>query len=949
MPPPADVYNNSGGQIVGYFYPDFSGEYVFYLASDDASNLYLSTDSNPANKKLIAQETGYSNVRSYTTIGGGTSTVEAKSSYSFTGTEWPETIGGLAVINLTAGQPYYIEAVFKEGSGGDNLSVSIDELSPIPGSMLSSFDQASGAAAITTQPVSQSVEEGSPVTFTVAAAGTPPYTFQWKRNGVDIGAPSTSPSYTIDRASRADNGAKYSVTVTGGQGTATSAEATLTVNNDNTFPTLVSARSSASFTNLTVTFSEPLDPASAQQISNYQISGGIAVLTATLAAPAGTEGDHRVLLMTARQPELTAFTLTVNNVKDVAGNAIAANASVEFRSFVFASGNIFHYKYDNVDDNTGGNPDNLLLNDPRFPDFPDRTDLLTMWEYPSGGQGRVAADPVRNYFDTIEGYFIPPTTGDYVFLTAGADRWWLYLSTDEDPVNKKMIAAEPGGWSDARGWMQIHSGTLEARRSDQSTYNQWSTAPAINLTAGNRYYMLLIHHDPSWCGGDFFAATYKLASEPDPANGTAPRLTGSVVGAYLDPTGSSVEITQQPLNVSQEEGRSAVFSVTAVGVSSYGGGVSYQWQKQESGATVWVDIAGATGPSYTTPILTVADNGDQYRVVCSVPAIAEPSDAATLTIVTDLAGPKLAGAGAIPSQAGTTFDVGVSFDELLDPVSAGTMANYALSAGTITGIKFYAGSPGVVLTATGLVVGNSYTVTVSNVKDIAGNAMSSAAKSFTVSEMKWGVVGGNELGLGNGVLTTAEDGFDVYSDGIGQWAAYDETTFVYEEVTGDFDKVVRVEYQDASSQWARAGLVVRDVTNFGVNRAAQEGGAGGTLPEGACQPGEDRVGHRRQQLVGRQSAAGDWRANRPLPSSGVAARRFIRTPGAGYSARAISSPSSAATTARTGPSWAPRPLTLPCRQPCSWGRNSHPRTATSRVTKACGSPSSVTTATSARW
>jgi hypothetical protein len=288
VPPPSDVYNSSGGQIVGYFYPDFSGEYVFYLASDDASNLYLSPDTNPANKKLIAQETGWSNVRSYEAVGGTPSTVEAKSSYSFTGTEWPETIDGLAVINLTAGQAYYIEAVFKEGTGGDNLSVSIDAVSPIPGSMLSSFDQASGAAAITTQPVSQSVEEGSPVTFTAAAAGTPPYTFQWKRNGVDIGAPSTNPSYTIDRASRADNGARFSVTVTGGQGTATSAEATLTVNNDTTLPTLVSARSSASFTNLTVTFSEPLDPTSAQQISNYQISGGIAVLNATLAAQAGT-------------------------------------------------------------------------------------------------------------------------------------------------------------------------------------------------------------------------------------------------------------------------------------------------------------------------------------------------------------------------------------------------------------------------------------------------------------------------------------------------------------------------------------------------------------------------------------------------------------------------------------------------------------------------------------
>ena len=33
--PPTDVYNNSGGQIVGYFYPEYSGDYYFNIASDD--------------------------------------------------------------------------------------------------------------------------------------------------------------------------------------------------------------------------------------------------------------------------------------------------------------------------------------------------------------------------------------------------------------------------------------------------------------------------------------------------------------------------------------------------------------------------------------------------------------------------------------------------------------------------------------------------------------------------------------------------------------------------------------------------------------------------------------------------------------------------------------------------------------------------------------------------
>ena len=89
--------------------------------------------------------------------------------------------------------------------------------------------------------------------------------------------------------------------------------------------------------------------------------------------------------------------------------------------------------------------------------------------------------------------------------------------------------------------------------------------------------------------------------------------------------------------------------------------------------------------------------------------------------------------------------------------------------------------------------------------------------------MVWGVVGGDQLHLGNGVVAVGPNGFDVYSDGISEWNNYDESTFVYEQVTGDFDKKLRVEYQDASSQWARAGLAMRDVTNFGVDAVTQTG------------------------------------------------------------------------------------------------------------------------------
>jgi hypothetical protein len=71
----------------------------------------------------------------------------------------------------------------------------------------------------------------------------------------------------------------------------------------------------------------------------------------------------------------------------------------------------------------------------------------------------------------------------------------------------------------------------------------------------------------------------------------------------------------------------------------------------------------------------------------------------------------------------------------------------------------------------------------------------------------------------------SEADFDLISGGTANWNNYDESTFVYERVTGNFDKVVRVEYQDPTSQWARAGLCVTPNADEGVNRDQVEAGA----------------------------------------------------------------------------------------------------------------------------
>ena len=93
--------DNYGSRLRGYVCPDTSGTYSFWIASDDASQLYLSMNENPDQKTLIARVDEWTNYQEYSKF----------------------TFQHSANFQLEAGKFYYIEAVQKEGGGGDNLSV----------------------------------------------------------------------------------------------------------------------------------------------------------------------------------------------------------------------------------------------------------------------------------------------------------------------------------------------------------------------------------------------------------------------------------------------------------------------------------------------------------------------------------------------------------------------------------------------------------------------------------------------------------------------------------------------------------------------------------------------------------------------------------------------------------------------------------------------------------
>lgn len=114
---------NYGSTISGWLTPTQSGNYTFFLHSDDPSELYLSMDANPANAVKIAEETGCCHDF-------------AEPGVPYTSAPQP----------LVAGNRYFIRAVHLEKTGGDYVRVgwrhqSVTNLptAAIPGQFLSSF------------------------------------------------------------------------------------------------------------------------------------------------------------------------------------------------------------------------------------------------------------------------------------------------------------------------------------------------------------------------------------------------------------------------------------------------------------------------------------------------------------------------------------------------------------------------------------------------------------------------------------------------------------------------------------------------------------------------------------------------------------------------------------------------------------------------------------------
>jgi hypothetical protein len=305
-----DTHEQYGGRMRSLFIPDVSGDWVFFLRSDDGSELHLNPNGpSEEGKMLVAYEVGCCDP--YRPEGGA---------FAETSSAFP----------LVAGQAYYLEAIWKEGTAGDYCQVAArlsgtgtpPDTESIPASYLGSPAAPAnviGPVAIAQQPSSQTHEANSIVTFAVELSNprNPPVCYQWMANGLDIPGANQA-SYSL-QASLADDGTVYSVAISTVGASAVSAEATLTVVPDTTPPRVLSARSS--YTNLSevvVRFNELMDPSGVQDTFNYALEN-ISIDTATLAA----DGQSVVLQLGSALALGATYHLQVSGGTDLIGLQLA--------------------------------------------------------------------------------------------------------------------------------------------------------------------------------------------------------------------------------------------------------------------------------------------------------------------------------------------------------------------------------------------------------------------------------------------------------------------------------------------------------------------------------------------------------------------------------------------------------------------------------------------------
>jgi hypothetical protein len=655
------------------------------------------------------------------------------------------------------------------------------------------------AIGITRQPSNATVVVYHPAVFSVAAnltnADPALLDYQWQTNGVPVPG-SFGPTFTWALPSLADDGAVVSVVISvpsvGGVTPATSSNATLHVTADTVPPVATTAFAQAT-TVVGILFDAALDPNSATNTALYTVDGGVSVTNAQLLA------DLKTVILGVTP--LSAPTHTVSyNIPDMSGN--------------WATNSI----------------------------------LVTNMGFTAITIGNVPPNPL----------LITTNPGGFTVIGGGADIWtandgfhFVYKQiTGDFDMRLRVLNVGGGTGTSVRGGLMVRE-TLAANSRNVSMLsyavgnNYWvatwrpttgATTVIPGAAAAGNYGLTNrgagFSYPNAWVrlkrSGTTISAYYstnnldwKQCSTNLPLSGlpdtvmvgmASDSVSATVNGVfqYADYqqfflTNGTISIPAPPTNTSVVAYRPATFTVVAalqpVNDQSL---LSYQWLSNG------VAVDGANASTFTIPIAGPDASGSQYRCLVTAPGVVPVSSAAaTLTVTPDTNAPV-----ALYAYSPDGLNVGVGFDELLDPNTASNPTLYSVDGGfNVWNAQLLADGKTVLLSVNGLNQ-PQFQVTVSGVMDLSGNPSSS-----TVTGINAGLT---MLNIDNGLLIPpaftgfSSNGFAVYAAGTGIAGTADSFNFVFEWLTNDFD--MRLQFVDSAplrTTTQHGGLMVRQDASQG--------------------------------------------------------------------------------------------------------------------------------------